>query len=189
MRTSSVLGQATRSLYRHGGHRRPPYPINAKPWPARDAIIGTRENDALRGHDGSLVSRENTPVQTPQRPASASSTRPTSRWTAYTDGPSGPRPRVTTRSHHRPAKPLPAHVSCDAEPLSARQAPIGTRARQREPLLAYALNTATPLSAPAVRVGARDPWAMPISARQAIIGPRDTYREPSSTPKPLSALG
>ena len=84
----------------------------------------------------------------------------------------------------RRAKPLSA-----TKPLSARQAIIGARARQRKSLLTCAPNVAKPLSTRAVRIGARDPRAMPLLARQAIIGPRDTPREPSSTLRPLSAPG
>ena len=80
-------------------------------------------------------------------------------------------------------------MSYDAEPLSARQAIIGTRARQREPPLSDAPNTAKPLSARAVRIGAHDPerchyrHAKPLSAH-VIRSASPRRRE-----KPLSALG
>ena len=162
---------------------------DAEPLSARPATIGTRGKRRARGSrrfpgcPKELARVDDEPTRI------GLAARPTSRWTAHTDGPSGYCLRVTTRSHYRYAKPLSAHVSYDPEPLSARQAIIGARARQREPLLAYAPNTTKPLSAHTVRIGARDPRAMPLSARQAIIGPRDARREASSTPKSLSALG
>ena len=133
----SALDQTTRRHYRHGSPYRRPFPNDAKPRPARGATIGTRGRRRARGHDGSSVARK-TRLRRRRTDQIGPATRPTLRWTAHTDEPSGYRLCVTTRRHYRHARPLSAHVSNDAEPLSARRAIIGARARQREPPLAYA---------------------------------------------------
>ena len=85
------------------------------------------------------------------------------------------------RRHHRRAKPQAAHVTDDAESLSARQAAFGARSKRRKP-------------PPACFNRATKPFLAYVPQRKAIIGPRSQCRRTCSmTPgryrrvKPISA--
>ena len=178
-RPLSALGQSTRRHYRNGSHYRHPYLDDAKRRPARDATIGTRRRRRARG-SRRFTGCPRGPACMDADPTRISpATRPASGWTAYAGGAQWVGLRVTTRSHFRRARPLSAHVSYDVEPLSARQAIIGTRARQREPPPVSAQTTAKPLSACAVRI--EDATGPDCPGRGGVVPP-DAVRPTSVRP-------